>query len=318
MKNKNNKEMKMTKKIFLSLTLLFCYKAYVNAMELKDQKIIKPPGLLEALATDKNIEPLIENGADPSEKITIKNLYIKEEGRYLLFDRTIETTPLNFALYCINIKQSSVALLIKNTANVGIPFNCTAYYAKTGSLLTGTAIHIRKDPIHVLISGQKSVEEKILFINLMQKYGFNICSTKAHHIDYEKGQGHKDNYCKNESALHILCNIDYPDENNWKIANVLIKNGVDANHKDSNGDTPAHILAKKFLWLITNPKSHSIKDVTVYTSDEYKTIFKNIVDELLKGGANLDLENNKKQTPAKISENLNFFFKLFSVNYNLL
>ena len=32
MRSENNKEMKMTKKLFLSLTLLFCCQAYMNAM----------------------------------------------------------------------------------------------------------------------------------------------------------------------------------------------------------------------------------------------------------------------------------------------
>lgn len=314
----------MTKKLFLSLTLLFCCQAYVNAMELAHKKNIQTQKtLMIALVDHKNsnnkyIEWLIKNGADPSREITVKKNEIKENEDYLLFDRVIKTTPLNEGLSNENISIEITTLLIKNAKMVGVPYCHTVKYAKKNSLLTGVAVDTRKDQIHALIGGQKSVEKKIFFIKIMEKSGFNICSTNAHHIDHKKGQGPKDRYCKKESALHTLCNIDYPDENNWKIANVLIGSNVNANHMDSNGNTPAHILAIQFLWLITNPKRHSIKNVKVYTADEYKTIFKNIVNELLKGGANLDLKNNKKQTPAKISENLNYFFKLFSTNYDSL
>ena len=67
-KNKNNKEMKMTKKIFLSLTLLFCCQAYMNAMVIVSHIRINHP-------LDKRLcDELVKNPVNPSK---IKRL-IKE------------------------------------------------------------------------------------------------------------------------------------------------------------------------------------------------------------------------------------------------
>ncbi len=315
MKSKNNKDkkMKMKKKIFLSLIILFCCKAYVNAMESERQKTIKAKKLILALVDHKkyeDIEQLIKNGADPSRIITVQIKEISKNKHYLLSDRTTETTPLNFALHYIDIEQSIVILLIKNAKKVDVTYSFIARYVNKDYKLPVTNVSIRKAPIHVLIGGQRSVNDKIFLINLMQKHGFNKCSMKTYYIDP------KGNDCINESALHTLCNIDYPDENNYKIAKTLIENGgVNPNYVNSNRDTPFHILARKFLWLIStekhpkkfvmkNPDStkdaHEVFSSKIYYPEKYCVIFKNIVKELQNGGADLNLKNNKNETPTEI------------------
>ncbi len=319
----------MTKRIFLSLTLLFCCKAYVNAMDNKKINL----ELYQAVTNSKKIKvvKLIMDGADPSQEIYMYGVNeskkracfeMKEQERYY-----VKTTPLNIALYFRKIGPDITNLLIKKATNVNVTFICVRCMEHVDDRLFSRAAFVdtKNYPIHILISGQKTVSEKLATIGLMKKCGFNLCSSASHHMNPE-GE-----HCKRENALHILCNIEYPDKDSHRIANVLIRNGVDANHKNSNGDTPAHLLAKRLFSLITKKQPEQISvanPVTdgsgvnnkpsnfnreVYSSEEYYQSFNNIALELKKGGADFNRVNNKKQTPSKIVQILSSkYVKIFT------
>ncbi len=310
----------MTKRIFLSLTLLFCCKAYVNAM---DNKKINLEFYQAVTNREKiKVEKLIMDGADSSQEIYMDNVSeskmracfeMKEQERYY-----VKTTPLNLALYFRKIGPDITNLLIKKATSVNVPFICVRCMECVDDRPFSRAAFVdtKNDSVHVLISGQKTVTEKISTIGLMKGRGFNLWSANSHHINSEG------KYCRKENALHILCNIGYPEKNSYKIANVLIQIGVNVNHKNSNGNAPANLLAKRLFSLITkkqlkqisvanpitddsddnNKPSHFNREV--YSSEEYLQIFKNIALELKNGGADFRSVNNKKRTPRKIVQML--------------
>ncbi len=276
MKNKNNKEMKMTKKIFLSLTLLFCCQAYMNAMEIcvSPEKTTRINHLLDINLYDElkknpvnqcKIQQLIENGADASGIIKYTNL----------INVTLSKASLHIGLEKSEVNFNTTCLLIKNASNLYTKFT-TSFYSIT----------TQQNILESLIYGNKTVNEKIKVIKELYKYGFDIRSIDSN-----------DKF----NALHYLCDTLHPDDKDYyKIAEVLIEDyGVDVNGKNIFNNTPLHELAKqaKFYYL-DHPNSFEI--------------FKNMVWILRENKARFDIENNKRQIPHDIVKTLpEVYSKLF-------
>ena len=105
----------------------------------------------------------------------------------------------------------------------------------------------------------------------------------------------------NETPLHVT--------NNAQIAEALIKYGADVNAKNKNDSTPLHKAVHKQKLdlveiLIKNnavldyqdlPNGDTPLHLAVYSNNE------NIVKALLNVGANINLINNEKKTPAQVA-----------------
>ena len=268
----------MTKKIFLSLTLLFCCQAYVNAMEIVSYKRVNNPideQLLDELAEKTvktgKIKSLMEKGADPSGIIKYTNP----------IGVTIRTAPLHIGLERNEVNFDITSSLIRNASDL---------YTESTTILR--SITTQENIFGSLICGNKTVNEKIKVIKELCKYGFDIRSINSN---------------DKSSALHCLCDTIHPDDKDYyKIAEELIENyGVDVNGKNIFNNTPLHELANqaKFYYL-DYPNSFEV--------------FKNMIWILRKNEARFDIENNKKETPHDIVKNLSEKYSNLFLPYQVI
>ncbi len=222
MKSESNKT--VTKKIFLSLTLLFCCKAYVIATKEPFyvkcyKKLTEKPlhvQLYEELSkksvNKKEIKRLIEEGADPNK--TAKTIRYKYS--------TVDKTSLQKAIHSENVDPDTILLLIENSSKVDVGNFVTRNVKYFFSNFGPTHYTYRYSIFAVLFSGRKTIDENIKVINQLEKRGFDICG-----VDYN-----------GFNALHDVCGLKHPNPENYKIVKKLIQFGVDVNQIDKNGDMP--------------------------------------------------------------------------------
>ena len=252
-----------------------------ESLQLQLYNELKSEDFNQRMDTEK-IEQLVNKGADPSRIIETKN------G----LGDNLRITPLHLGLRLKGVNFFLTDLLLKACSNTGnVPFKHPT--------IENPMCKFKCYPIHSLMIGNKTIEDKIIIFKLMNKYGYDIFST---------------NYRNSKNALHIICGADFSNSftiysdsfvNNYKIAEMLIKSGIKVNKKDDNGNTPAHSVAYLCAGSINlcGLNASSFKPIIDHTntiSDNVFNLAKQLTSTLRKNNANFDTKNKSGNTPYDI------------------